>query len=275
MDLFNDTVRYVTNTDIPSKILEDAFMTGKYDPSRNRSLGDCIIERVIKNKVMPDLNGIGGTLIDIPLFECPFEYDNTAQFRYHRIYRIDPKYTMNRPIHAVLRAYNSGIISSCGGGTAQGVGVTAYQTSGLDEMVRKQVNTLGRPVKFSDADIEVIGDYVLRVVNTIMLTYNLTLECRIKYSDEFHEFNKPYHIEFFKLVNLATKAFIYRELRMQIDMYKLDGGRELGVYKEYIEEYSSAAADYQEQIDTRWGKILVLADTRRNNKARWTTGFNV
>lgn len=275
MELFNDTVRYVMNTDIPSKILEDAFMTNKHDPSRNRSIGDCLIERIILNKVMPDLNGIGGTLIDIPLYECPFEYDDTVEYRYHRIYRIDPKYTQNRPIHAVLRAYNNGVISAVGGTVAQGIGVTAYQSSDLDTMVRKQVNTLGRPIKFSDSDIELVGDYVLRVTNTIMLTYNLTLECRIKYSEQFHELNKPYHIEFFKLVNLATKAYIYRELRLQIDMYKLDGGRELGVYKEYIDNYADANDQYQEQLDTRWGKLLVLGDTRRNNKARWATGFNV
>lgn len=272
MDLFNDTVRYICNTDIPLSILEDAFLPPKDSTQRNRSLGDCIIEKIIKNKIMPELNSIGGTLVDVPLYRCRFEYDDTMQYRYHRIYEIDPEYTQNRVINSVLRAYNTGVISSPAGASPYGIGVNAYQTSDVDEMVRKGIEPNSRAIKFSDAEIEIVGDNMLRVVNTIMMSYSLTLECRVGYSSEFHEFQRPYYIEFFKLANLAAKAYISRELRLKIDMFKNDGGRELGVYKDIVDEYQSAAQDYNEEIDKRWGKILVLADARRNAKATWNSG---
>lgn len=274
MDLFNDTVRYILNTDIPEPILEDAFLPAKNSTQRNRSLGDCIIEKIIKNKIMPELNAIGGTIVDVPLYKCRFEYDDTMQYRYHRIYEIDPQYTQNRVINSVLRAYNTGVISSSAGASPYGIGINAYQTSDVDEMVRKGIEPNGRVIKFSDAEIEICGDNMLRVVNTIMMSYNLTLECRVGYSSEFHEFARPYHIEFFKLANLATKAYIYRNMRLKIDMFKNDGGRELGVYKDIVDEFQSAAQDYDEQIDKRWGKILILADARRNAKSTWNAGRN-
>lgn len=273
MDLFNNAVQFVLNNDIPKRILEDAFLPDKHSNQRNRSLTDCIIERVIRNKVMPDLSRIGGTLIDIPLYECPFSYDDTLNYRYHRIYEIDAKYTQNRPIYSVLRAYNNGVISATAGMTPFNAGYSTYQTSTVDEMMSKQIMSRDRMVKFSDADIEVVGPFSLRVTNTIMLAYNLTLECRIGYSSEFHELMPPYHHEFNLLVDLAVKSYIYRELRLDIDMFKLDGGRELGVYKDYVDSYSNAASDYQEQISKRWRKLLILGDARRAKKADWNAGM--
>lgn len=272
MDLFNDTVNYIMNTDIPNKILEDVFLPTKHSGARNRSLRDCIIEKIIRNKIMPALNSIGGTLIDVPLWECKFEFDNTFQYRYHRHYEISERFTQNRPINAVLRAFNMGVVTSPTGIGAGGVGVSAFQTSDVDEMVRKQIETYGRAVQFSDSDIEIVGDNVIRVVNTIMQTYNLSLECRVGYSREFHELTRPYHIDFYNLANMATKAYIYKEHRLSIDQFKNDGGRELGVYSDFVNEYSSAAEDYQTDLDTRWGKLLILGDQRRAEKARQTAG---
>lgn len=272
MDLFNDTVRYVLNTDIPSKLLEDTFLPAKHSTARNRSLGDCIIEKVIHGKIMPDLNAIGGTIIDIPLWECEFQYDNTFQYRYHRNYEIDPKFTQNRSINAVLRAYNMGVIASPSGIGPGGIGSGAFQTSDVDEMVRKQIETYGRAVQFSDSDIEIIGDNMLRVTNTIMQTYNLSLECRVGYSREFHELNRPYHVDFFRLANIATKAYIYKELRIMIDQFKNDGGRELGAYGDFVNQYSDANEQYLEEVAKRWGKLLILGDSRRNDKARQSAG---
>ena len=273
MDLFNATVRHICNNDIPMMILEDTFLPPKNSTERNRSLADCIIEKIIKNKIMPELNAIGGTLIDVPLYKCPFEYDDTMQYRYHRIYEIDPQYTQNRIINAVLRAYNTGVISSAAGASPYGIGINAYQTSDIDEMVRKGIEPNQRAIKFSDAEIEIVGDNMLRVVNTIMMSYNLTLECRVGYSSEFHELSRPYHVEFFKLANIATKMYISRELRLKIDMFKNDGGREFGVYKDIVDEYQSAVTDYADEIK-RWSKLLILGDSRRNAKASWNSGRN-
>lgn len=272
MDLFNDTVQYVLNTDIPTKILEDTFLPNKNSPDRNRSLGDCIIEKVIRNRIMPALNALGGTIIDVPLWECKFEYDSTFQYRYHRHYEVAERFTQNRPINAVLRAFNMGVVTSPTGIGAGGIGVSAYQTSDADEMVRKQIETYGRAVQFSDSDIEVIGDNIIRVTNTIMQTYNLSLECRVGYSREFHELTRPYHIDFFRLANIATKAYIYKEQRILIDQFKNDGGRELGAYSEFINQYSDANEQYLEEIAKRWGKLLILGDQRRAEKARQTGG---
>ena len=269
MDLFNDTVQYILNTDIPSKILEDAFLPGKNSPERNRSLGDCIIEKVIRNRIMPVLNAMGGTIIDIPLWECHFEYDNTFEYRYHRHYEIDERYTQNRSINAVLRAFNMGVTSNT---HEYGAMAGGYQTSDVDELVRKQIGSYGRVVQFSDSDIEIVGDNVLRVTNTIMQTYNLSLECRIGYSQQFHELTRPYHIDFFKLANLATKAYIYKELRIFIDQFKNDGGRELGAYSEFINDYSGANQEFTDELNSRWGKLLILGDQRRAEKARQTAG---
>lgn len=273
MDLFNSAIQYVLNHDIPRRILEDNFLPSKHSTERNRSLNDCLIEQVIRNKVMPDLNSIGGTLIDVPLYECPFTYDDSLNYRYHRIYSIDPKYTQNRSIFSVLRAYNNGIISATAGMTPFNAGYSSYQTSTTDEMISKQIMSRDRVIPFTDTDIEIVGPHTLRVVNTIMLAYNLTLECRVAYSSEFHELLPPYHLEFKKLVNLATKACIYRDLRLEMDMFKLDGGRELGTYKDYVDNYSNAAEDYQQQLDTRWRKLLLLGDARRAKKADWNSGM--
>lgn len=272
MDLFNNAAQYVLNTDIPSRILEDAFLPAKHTSQRNRSLTDCIIERIIKNKIMPDLNRIGGTIIDVPLYKCNYIYDDTIEYRYHRIYTIDPALTQNRPILAVLRGYNNGVLSAQSGYASITSGFSTYKTSDADTLMQKQIGSHTAPVRFSNSDVEIIGHNKLRIINTMMVGYNITLECRVPYSDQFHELSAPWHIEFNQLVNLATKAYIYKELRLAIDMFKLDGGRELGVYKDYVDNYSSAGDDYLEQIKSRWGKLLIMADPRRARKANFSAG---
>jgi hypothetical protein len=62
------------------------------------------------------------------------------------------------------------------------------------------------------------------------------------------------------LVEFAVKAYIYNELIVDIDMGELQGGQQLGIFKQIVEGYADAEQNYQDKLKS-WMAISVMNDT--------------
>jgi hypothetical protein len=107
---------------------------------------------------------------------------------------------------------------------------------------------------------------ILKINDYQNFSGDMTLRCLIGYSEEFAELKKPYYGLFADLVVFATKAFIFKNLSLEVDMAKLSGGREFGRYKEFIDDYRDANEQYQTLLEEKFTKILLLNDQNRKDR---------
>ena len=67
-------------------------------------------------------------------------------------------------------------------------------------------------------------------------------------------------------MNIATKAYLFRELALTVDRTKLEGGRDFGRYKEFIDQWADSYQMYGELFESKWNVILLLNDQNRKQK---------
>lgn len=260
MDAYTYAVRKIMNSDIPDMILDDTFNTRKMRQQRIlRSIEASIIEEVIQKRVMPDLNSLGGVCIDLNLTGLPWEMLSN----YERIYRVPLHLTQNRPISQVLNV-TLNVTSNFAERQPGQTNNTTFVTP-IERGAQRVVNSW-RPVpNISNAQVELLGDNVLKIKDFQNFSTDMTLRCLIEYSDEFTELKKPYYEDFGQLCLWATKAYIYRNLSLEVDIAKLSGGREFGRYKEFIDDYRDAYETYQTQLNEKWTRLLTLNDQNRKD----------
>jgi hypothetical protein len=261
MDAITFALRRVVNSDIPDLILEDAFISKQSRMQRRpASMEDNIREKVIMRRVIPDLNILGGVSVDINLAGMPFELLTNFQ----RIYRIPFHLTQNREITQVINVTLN--VTSNYGDMRPGSNTNNVYVTPIERAASRVVDSW-RPIpNITNAQIEILGDNVLKINDFQNFSGDMTLRCLIKYSDELEELKKPYYGIFADLVVLATKAYIYKNLSLEIDMAKLSGGREFGRYKEFIDDYRDANEQYQTLLDEKAGKMLLLNDQNRKDR---------
>ena len=71
---------------------------------------------------------------------------------------------------------------------------------------------------------------------------------------------------FAKLCVLAVKAFIYNELLIEIDQAYLQGGQELGAFKNYVDGLSDANDMYLTHLKEVWMVTAVMNDVHAHTR---------
>lgn len=258
MDAFTFAIRHVLNQDIPDRILMDAFIP-KNDRLRrvSRSIEQAIREEVIEKKVMPDIASIGGVMVDVNLAGLRWD----MRPNYERIYKIPYALTFNREIVQVLKTTLN--VTSNFAERQPGLTQNTNFVAPIERSGQRVINSW-RPVpNIANAQVEVLNDNVLKIRDFQNFTSDTTLTCLVAYSSDFSELSRPYYQDFCELVLAATKVVIFRKLDLEIEQFKLDGGRELGRYRERVDEYRDAFEVYKTLLNEKWSKILILMDDQR------------
>lgn len=259
MDAFTYAIRRVQNSDIPDELLNDAFIDRDARVRRtSRSVFEAIREEVIIKRVMPDLSKVGGVQVDVRLNGIPYAIfpDN------ERIYTIPLEKTMNRVITNALGIYLN--VTSNFADRHPGQTFSPQYVAPIERSVKRVINSY-RPIPYiNNVRIEIESDNVIRIRDYQNFSPDSTLRCLVEYSETFSELKVAYYPDFANLVALATKAYIFRKLALMVDRAKLDGGRELGRYREFLDQYSEMFASYEQLLNEKWAKILLLNDQQRN-----------
>lgn len=239
---------------IPRAILNEAFLKPRgfigvmqYTPV---SLDYRIREEVLDARVIPDCNLVGGTEETISLQGLQPEFLED----YKAVWRIPLGRTNNRRI---TRVYS--IIFGEGGAPtnaslySQGHSVVQEATQGLMEA--------HIPIpQVSNADVTLIGENTVMARMHFPYSPNLYMRVQLEADSEFSHL-KPGSIPVFsKLVEYATKAYIYNTLILELDQGMISGGYSLGRFMSIIEDYADAEELYQEHYNERWRKVSVFSD---------------
>ena len=250
MNLINKSLDEV-KFNIPREILDRTFL----DPRLVQrgvpvSIDARIRSEVIDKRVMTDCNLFGGMQAVIPLAGIiPTMVDP-----FKAIYVIPKSRTQGRTITSAFSvSYSEG---------AHGLNASHYlgNSSALSNALH-QVLDSNLPVPLtSNAYVQMIGENTVFIEGEVVLPRDIFLRCMVSHDSEMSSIKPASYHTFAQLVILATKAHIYHNNYIPMDMGYLHAGMNLGSFKETIDGYADANELYYTHLNEVWRKTAVLND---------------
>ena len=242
---------------IPREILIEVFAPKSYlwrDSPINYE--EQIRNIVIRSRVMVDCDLVGGTEVLISLFGVP-SY-TVASDRLVTVYNIPKDKTQGRTIISVLSlAYVNGA-SAAYMNTANSFDpctVTDMAVAGAAMM-----NAMGSLPVPSSAKIQLIGENTVMIKDTVTASGTGLLRCLLANDENFSHLQIRSIPYFTRLCELATKAYIYNEYTIKMDKGRIEGGAEIGRFREIVDGYADAEEMYQEYLLNTWQKVSFMND---------------
>lgn len=251
---------------IPREVLEKAFIPlVNYNSSIPITVDARIRDLVIYNKVMDDINIIGGTHITVPLYGLPYETVEANAF----VFRIPKERTQGRSIVSALSLTVGGVATS---------GMVANPLTSVPDSINATQQMLASVASIpyiSEAQISMLADNVVLVQGLTAMPEGLYLRCEVENDANLNNLKRRSYFAFSKLCVLACKSWIYNNTIIPMGNAFYEGGINLGKLAEIIESYSDAEEEYQEFLLTKWAKVSKLNDAETVERlVRLTTGGN-
>lgn len=267
MSAIETALREIRHT-IPPEILKRVFST-VYEPNTRGfyltdvAIREAILALVINDRVRQLCDAAGPNLVEIPLTGLTPELVPPRS----AIYRIPKSYTNGRRITSVeslIYGHTNGPLSQLGYGAASQTLLNGM--SPMLGMAQRAMNSMSPIAETENPYTSIIDENVICVEGWLPKVINGFLRCYVSNDANFTMIPEPYWPSFSQLCIRAVKAFIYNFYVIEMDMGVLHGGRELGKFKEIIEEYRDAEELFQEYYQTKWRKQVFLADSRRKQR---------
>lgn len=246
---------------IPKQILMEVFTDRDYfNRQAPVSIDEQITNKVLKSRVMVDCNLTGGAEVFIPLSDLIPQRPND----YTLVYRIPKDKTQGRSIMSALSVgYASQALSNA---------FMAFQNakpcSVTPELQAAQnLYQSHAPIPLiSGANLRLIAENTILIRGTSQLLSNGYLRAVIANDDEMSHLQMRSIPSFCNLAVLATKAYIYNEATINIDLAKLSGGMDLGKFKEIVDSYADAEELYQEYLHKTFSGVQFMNDEQTFNR---------
>ena len=220
------------------------------------SVDSRIREEVIDRRVMVDCNLFGGMEAVIPLESLTPERMDP----FTAIYRIPKDMTQGRTITTVYSA-------SFGENTRMpGANVHQTNNSHLMGAAGEVLDGAMEIPNVSTAYVQLIGENTVLIEGQLSLPSNIFLRCMLTHDQEMSSIKPSSYHAFSRLVVLATKAHIYQQNMIRMDMGQLHAGMQLGTFKEIIDEYADANELYYTHLQEVWRSTATLNDEERRRR---------
>lgn len=261
MNAIQYALNHVRHT-IPEGILQLAFSPRSvvqptvrwHQNNEFMSIDQSVRDKVIEGRVNIDCNLVGGMQVAIDLRGVPFEQFDMAT----RVFRIPYEASGGRRIVSVQTL---NYLTHHGMAGHTGLGGQGDQRLGAIMDLYRAVATM--PI-VSTANCQLIGDNVVMVKDTVQhLSDQLAMTCLVENDSEMNNLNPGIYPVYAKMVELATKAYVYTQTILPMDQGVLHGGMSLGRISDIVESYSDANEMYQEIFTTQWKKASFTNDRPR------------
>lgn len=273
MSAINYAIREVGHR-IPVQIMKMNFgKPGGYSCNFSPTTVDAQVrQEIIYNRVMTDLDIMAGLERFLPVADGLVQNsDNlgTSYFYDHDIlHNLDivsvHYFTLNNPpIGEVLSGGGGG--GRSGGGSSSSSRTKAKQGVCKYDDMYKEFNKAISKNTGSDYLNKVSVDVTCSLIakNTVFATNNIRGSgwFKVVLSNDPELTRLPNRVwrKFARLVELATKAYIYKESVITIGMTAISNGVELNGVNNLLESYADAEEMYQEELDL-WAKIGLMID---------------
>lgn len=237
---------------IPRPILEAVFIRRNFNwRDTHNNIDALIMSAVIRPRIFVDCNLVGGTEATIDLSNVPRERISD----YQTVYHIPKIKTQNRSIMSVLNVTygDPSRISNYGLGATIGNSTMLRAAQGV-------MNAMGSIPVTSSANAQIIAENTVLVRDTVLLPANMYLRCILANDENFSHIQPKSYRYFSKLVEYAVKAYIYNEYVVYMDSGELEGGQNLGIFKEIISGYADANELYEDYLNNVIQKVSFMND---------------
>jgi len=140
------------------------------------------------------------------------------------------------------------------------------QATPLLLMGQSVMDALGPIPITSTAYVQLIAENTIMVRDSIILPANSYLRCVLAMDEDLSHLQLRSYPAFSKLVEYAVKSYIFNQYIIQMDIAELQGGHNLGRFKEVVDSYSDAEENYQTYLKEVMQKVLFMNDLGESYK---------
>lgn len=235
---------------IPDEVLKQTFISLFAHRTRIPvTVSSRLAEEIVYEKVLKDINLIGGTTILVPLDRCEL----VGQDKLYSIYHVPKELTGNRSIVSIQEVTVSGYYIASGGVS------TNLGSEGANAAVQMVASTQSVPY-VSEARCSLINENTVMIELPYHMAVNNVMRCVVEYDSTLRNLDPRAYMDFADLVVLATKAEIWLKNQVPMDTGYVKGGAQMGSYKEIIDSYSDAMEQYKTMLKTHWAVVDKLND---------------
>lgn len=252
---------------IPEEILDLVFIRKSYSyRDKPTNLDREIISKVIGPRVLVDCSLIGGSDYLVPLMDM--HRDMTEEFM--AVYRIPKNFLDNRSVMSILSVVylNPYMVSTAAAVSGNGWShVMSASQAVLDAM---------SPIpNFSSSEVSLAGENTIVVRDARILPARSFARVILSYDEYMSNVNPRSYIAFAYMVELAVKAYIWKNRVVKMDRGEMSAGVTLGSFKDVIDTYSDAEEMYKDYRKNVMTKILFMNDDVRKRRflTRLVGGF--
>lgn len=221
------------------------------------SIDEHILNEVIRPRVLVDCNLAGGAEVVISLDGVPVtmteDYGVASPFT--TVYRIPKSRTQGRSIMSVLN-----IMFSNSPMTTNGNAMANNQNSSMLQAGSAVFDAMASIPVTSTAKIQLIGENVVMVRDSIVMPNNCYLRCVVANDENMSHLPLKAYRQFSELVVLAVKAYVYNSYVIAMGLGELFGGQNLGVFKDIIDGYADSDELYRTYLEEKMTKVLFMSD---------------
>jgi hypothetical protein len=255
---------------IPEELLQAVFIDGSRFGRVNfrASLEEQMLSLVVRPRVLVDCNLVGGITQIIPLAGLGREMVDNAQWA--TVIRIPKARTFGKSILTVedvnffsVSAAANYIGSAVYGGSTTGsmFNPTASDNSAMMAAVAGVLSAQDKIPYTSTSRIDLVAE------NTILLRDGWPLEqevgflrCKLENDENMNNLQPSSYRYFSDLVEFAIKSYIYKELKIKVDVGELRYGATIGAFREVLETFSDAEQSYRDFLTNTWAKVAFMND---------------
>lgn len=242
---------------IPPEILEYAFMNREL---RNEvvSLDEMILQKVIRYRVIKDMNTEGGKFKEILLRHSYMEPlhrdydDNMMHTGKWSVYRIPPEAREGRPIvevtnlkfrgaYAGYQPYSTGYIG--------GANLTTLAQGVLDAHTFQTTPPI--------PNVELLSGDLVRLTPSQHHGTIWAMNCRLAYDECLTNLNTSAIQPFADLCVFAVQAYIFTNTTIMLDKAYIMNGYQIGQFKTIIDSYAEANQKYDEKFKEVAGAMFL------------------
>jgi hypothetical protein len=213
--------------------------------------------KVIRPRILPAMNLVGGELAIIPLDGLQPQYLD----QYSMVYRVPRIKTQNRTIFSVHSVSYLPYVNGLGGSTLGFGGVAPSSMSEIPNTAMRIMDSHSGVPPMSNARVELIADNTLLIHDQFRTTQVYFLRCILANDDNLSNISPRSYLNLAKLIEFGVKSYIYNTLIIKLDRGYLEGGQELGGIKVYVESLSDMEQLYQDWLQGEWRRTAFMNDT--------------
>ena len=264
-----NAINYIINEirmQIPEQILEVGMQFGDdIGIASLSSLDDKIRRKVLRQRVLMDMNLSGGIETVIPLSSVP---PSLAEMNY-TVYTIPSELTLNKEIVSVLNLTMLPGTGPLGVGGINPSSVTMFGY-GQSNPVLNVADRIGASVApaavVSNPHLELVGRNTVLVYANYRMMASFGIRCLLENDADLNNIQPRNLKAVSQFAVLAVKSYLYNKLIIPLNQGYLASGQELGTFKYIVESYADAEEQYRVFLEEQLAAILFMNDTTRYNR---------